>query len=111
MNYPLWDVPVMRRQLGNRHVAIVHIYVSHFAVGRGAWLAMVEHLAYKKNDERLYDYLKSHSRFFVLVTTVFGAVFGVSIWFSISPGQPRWHGIGFDSDLYPGLGPKSISFS
>ena len=88
MNYPLWDVPVIGVSWVIGIIAIVHIYVSHFAVGGGAWLAMVEHLAYKKNDERLYDYLKSHSRFFVLVTTVFGAVTGVGIWFSISLVNP-----------------------
>ncbi|HMP52061.1 MAG TPA: hypothetical protein PKD05_10965, partial [Candidatus Melainabacteria bacterium] len=88
MNYPLWDVPVIGGSWVIGIIAIVHIYVSHFAVGGGAWLAMVEHLAYKKNDERLYDYLKSHSRFFVLITTVFGAVTGVGIWFSISLVNP-----------------------
>lgn len=88
MNYPLWEVPTIGGSWVIGIIAIVHIYVSHFAVGGGAWLAVVEHLAYKKNDERLYDYLKSHSKFFVLLTTVFGAVTGVGIWFSVSLVSP-----------------------
>lgn len=88
MNYPLWEVPNLGGSWVIGIIAIVHIYVSHFAVGGGAWLAVVEHLAYKKNDERLYEYLRSHSKFFVLVTTVFGAVTGVGIWFSISLVNP-----------------------
>jgi len=88
MNYPLWEVPILGGTWVIGIIAIVHIFVSHFAVGGGAWLAVVEHLAYKKNDERLYEYLKTHSKFFVLVTTVFGAVTGVGIWFSISLVNP-----------------------
>lgn len=88
MNYPLWVVPHIGGGWVIGIIAIVHIFVSHFAVGGGAFLAAVEHLAYKKNDERLYAYLRKHSKFFVLLTTVFGAVTGVGIWFSISLVNP-----------------------
>lgn len=88
MNYPLWVVP----QLGGSWVigiiSIIHIFISHFAVGGGIFLAFAENLAYKKQDDRLYSFLKGHSRFFVLLTTVAGAVTGVGIWFSVSLVSP-----------------------
>ncbi len=49
----------------------------------GLFLVVTEHYAYRKNDEGLLRYLVTHSRFFILVTLVFGAVSGVGIWFTI----------------------------
>lgn len=88
MNYPHWIVPYIGGSWVIGIIAIVHIYVSHFAVGGGAFLALGEHIAYKNNDEGLYNYLKSHTKFFVLLTTVFGAITGVGIWFVISLVSP-----------------------
>ncbi len=69
-------------------VAILHVFISHFAIGGGAFLALTEQLAFKKNDDRLYDYLKKHSKFFMLITTVLGAVSGVGIWWTIGLANP-----------------------
>lgn len=88
MNYPIWIVPGIGGPWVIGIIAIIHVFLSHFAVGGGAFLALAEWLAYKRNDSRLYDYVKSHSRFFVLVTTVAGAATGVAIWFSISLVSP-----------------------
>ncbi len=88
MNYPIWIVPGIGGPWVIGIIAIIHIYLSHFAVGGGAFLALTEWLAYKRKDERLYNYVKSHSRFFILVTTVAGAATGVAIWFSISLVSP-----------------------
>ena len=84
MNYPLWVVPILGGPWIIGIVAIIHIFISHFAVGGGAFLAVVEGLAYRRKDERIYDYLKQHSFFFVIITTVSGALTGVGIWFCIS---------------------------
>jgi cytochrome bd-type quinol oxidase subunit 1 len=87
MNYPTWEL-----ELGGglliAVVAILHVYVSHFAIGGGLFLVTTEHFAYRKGDERLLDYLVTHSRFFVLVTLVFGAISGVGIWFTIGLVNP-----------------------
>jgi mono/diheme cytochrome c family protein len=69
-------------------VAILHVYVSHFAIGGGLFLVVTEHFAYRTNDEGLLKYLIAHSRFFVLVTLVFGALTGVGIWFTIGLVNP-----------------------
>jgi cytochrome bd ubiquinol oxidase subunit I len=88
MNYPLWVVPDLGGSWVIGIISIIHIFISHFAVGGGIYLAFAEQLAYKRKDERIYNFLKSHSRFFVLLTTVAGAVTGVGIWFSVSLVSP-----------------------
>ncbi len=88
MNYPLWVVPTLGGTWVIGIISIIHVFISHFAVGGGIFLAVAENLAYKKQDDKMYDFLKRHSRFFVLLTTVAGAVTGVGIWFSISLVSP-----------------------
>ena len=82
MNYPVWDV-AFGAGLLIALVAILHVFVSHFAVGGGLFLVLTERRARHKNDTALLGWLKKHTRFFVLVTVVFGAVSGVGIWFTI----------------------------
>lgn len=88
MNYPFWEIPYIGGGWIIGIIAIVHIFISHFAVGGGAFLALTEEIAYRRKDENLYDYLKRHSRFFVLITTVAGAITGVGIWWAISLVNP-----------------------
>ncbi len=88
MNYPIWVVPYLGGGWIIGIIAIVHVFLSHFAVGGGAFLAVTEELAYRRKDEQLYVYLKNHSRFFMLMTSVAGAVTGVGIWWAISLVNP-----------------------
>ncbi|MBS1996103.1 MAG: cytochrome ubiquinol oxidase subunit I [Cyanobacteria bacterium SZAS LIN-2] len=88
MNYPLWVVPYLGGSWVIGIISIIHIFISHFAVGGGIFLAFAEQLAYRRQDDRIYDFLKQHSRFFVLLTTVAGATTGVGIWFSVSLVSP-----------------------
>ncbi|HSB81657.1 MAG TPA: cytochrome ubiquinol oxidase subunit I [Candidatus Methylomirabilis sp.] len=83
MNYPIWDLPILGGGVLIGTIAILHVFVSHFAVGGGLFLVLTERKAYRENDPDLLAYLKTHSTFFVLVTLVFGAVSGVGIWWSI----------------------------
>lgn len=89
MEYPFFDVPLLGGGLLIGIVAIVHIFVSHFAVGGGLYLVLTEKKAYRENNNRILDYVKSHTRFFVLLTLVFGAVTGVGIWFTIALVHPE----------------------
>jgi mono/diheme cytochrome c family protein len=82
MNYPVWDV-AFGAGLLIALVAILHVFVSHFAVGGGLFLVLTERKARRNNDSALLNWLKFHTRFFVLVTVVFGVVSGVGIWFTI----------------------------
>lgn len=83
MNYPVWDV-AFGAGLLMALVSILHVFVSHFAVGGGLFLVLTEKRALQRGDTALLEWLKLHSRFFVLATVVFGAVSGVGIWFTIS---------------------------
>ena len=82
MNYPVWDV-TFGAGLLIAMVAILHVFVSHFAVGGGLFLVLTERKARRSGDGSLLGWLKFHSKFFVLVTVVFGVVTGVGIWFTI----------------------------
>lgn len=69
-------------------IAVFHVFISHFAVGGGLFLVLSERKARRSSDDALLAYLKRHSRFFMLVTLVLGAVTGVGIWFAIALVHP-----------------------
>ncbi|MCK4372168.1 MAG: cytochrome ubiquinol oxidase subunit I, partial [candidate division Zixibacteria bacterium] len=82
MDYPFWDISVGYGML-MAIVAVVHVFVSHFAIGGGLYLVVAESFARRNSDTLKLDFLKKLSKFFVLVTLVFGALTGVAIWFII----------------------------
>lgn len=89
MNYPIWEPPLIGGGLVIGFIAILHVFVSHFAVGGGLFLPLAERKAYRENNQALLDYVRSHSKFFILVVLVFGAVSGVGIWWSIGLVNPE----------------------
>ncbi|HZP01249.1 MAG TPA: cytochrome ubiquinol oxidase subunit I [Terriglobia bacterium] len=89
MNYPVWEPFMLGGGMVIGIIAILHIFVSHFAVGGGLFLPMTERKAYRESNPALLEYVKSHSKFFVLVVLVFGAVSGVGIWWSIGLVNPE----------------------
>jgi mono/diheme cytochrome c family protein len=70
-------------------VAVLHVFVSHFAVGGGFFLVVTEKIARSRKDAALLEYCRRHSRFFALLTLVFGAISGVGIWFTIGLVSPE----------------------
>jgi mono/diheme cytochrome c family protein len=82
MEYPFWDVGIGYGVL-MAAIAILHVFVSHFAIGGGLYLVVAETSARKAGDTRRLEYLERLTRFFVLITLVFGALTGVGIWFII----------------------------
>jgi len=58
--------------------------VAHFAVGGGLFLVLTEMKAYREKDKRILDYVRGHTKFFLLITMVFGALSGFGIWLIIS---------------------------
>lgn len=87
MNYPIWEVPSGGMLIAT--VAILHVFVSHFAVGGGLFLVLAERRARQQGDQAFLGYLRGLSRAFVLLTLVFGALSGVGIWFTISLVSPQ----------------------
>lgn len=69
-------------------VAILHVVVSHFAVGGGLVMAALEASAVKRNDRPMRDLVKRSSQILLLLSTVFGAISGVGIWFTIGVVHP-----------------------
>jgi cytochrome d ubiquinol oxidase subunit I len=88
MNYPVWDVPHLGNGLVVAIIAIFHVMIAHFAVGGGLYLAMAERRALKSGNKDWMEFLPRHSKFFMILTGVFGAVSGVGIWFSVGLASP-----------------------
>jgi cytochrome d ubiquinol oxidase subunit I len=93
MNYPFWDIPTIGSGWVIGMIAIFHVMISQFAVGGGLYLPMAERRAMRMADkETAAAWLKqlvSHSRFFLILTAVFGTVSGVGIWFAIGLTHPE----------------------
>jgi len=88
VHYPWWYVPYSTAPMLIALVAVVHVLVSHYAVGGGLFLAMETGYAYRKQNRDYLAYLRRHARFFVLLTVVFGAITGVGIWWTIGLASP-----------------------
>jgi mono/diheme cytochrome c family protein len=88
VNYPVWELATGGGLL-IAVVSILHVFISHFAVGGGLWLVVTEMRSNRAGDERLRAFVRAHSRFFVLLTLVLGAISGVGIWFTIGLVSPQ----------------------
>lgn len=88
MHYPWWHVPILTAPMLIAAVAVVHVYVSMYAVGGGLFLAVENQYARKSGDQDYLAYLKHHAWFFILLTVVFGAITGVGIWWTIGLASP-----------------------
>lgn len=88
MHYPWWYVPFLTSPMLIAAVSVVHMLVSHYAVGGGLFLAIETRRAYRTHDHDYLAYLKQHAWFFVLLTVAFGAITGVSIWWTIGLASP-----------------------
>lgn len=79
VDYPIWDVGLGGGVL-MAIVAVLHVIVSHFAVGGGLVIAVTETLAVRRNDHEMRELARRSSLVLILVSTVFGAISGVGIW-------------------------------
>jgi len=84
MNYPVWQLEFLGGGFLIAVVAIIHVYIAQFAVGGGLFLVLTEHLGRKRNDDSILEFVRKHTKFFLLLTMVAGALTGVGIWFTIS---------------------------
>jgi len=87
MDYPIWDLSMGGGVL-IALVAVTHVWVSHFAVGGGLAIAIVETLGVRRQDPALRNLARRSSLILILVSTVFGAISGVGIWVTIGLVQP-----------------------
>ncbi|MCK5096785.1 MAG: hypothetical protein KAR45_01715, partial [Desulfobacteraceae bacterium] len=64
MNYPVWELYTTGGGFLIAFIAVIHVYVSHLAVGGGLFLILAEKKAYKSNDPLILEYVKKHTKFF-----------------------------------------------
>ncbi|MDR1964605.1 MAG: cytochrome ubiquinol oxidase subunit I [Planctomycetaceae bacterium] len=88
MYYPWWYVPGLTAPMLIAVIAVVHVFVSHYAVGGGILIALENQFAIKTGDKPYREYWHQHARFFVLLTVAFGAITGVGIWWTIALASP-----------------------
>ncbi|GAB4330386.1 MAG: cytochrome c family protein [Calditrichia bacterium] len=88
MNYPIWEIPGIGGGSLIALIAVVHVYVSHLAVGGGLFLWLTDLKGFKENNPSIHDYVYKHTWFFLLLTMVFGGLTGVGIWFIIALVHP-----------------------
>ncbi|MGB3211342.1 MAG: c-type cytochrome [Desulforhopalus sp.] len=88
MNYPVWFLPETGGGFLIALISILHVFVSHFAVGGGLYLIYAEKKGLRENSQPILDFTKKHARFFLLATMVFGSISGVGIWFIIALVNP-----------------------
>ncbi len=90
MNYPVWDVPFLGSGLVVAIIAIIHILIAHLAIGGGAFLFVAEIWAKRQsNGKSIREWLHRYTKYFLVYTTIFGAITGVGIWFSIQLANPE----------------------
>jgi cytochrome d ubiquinol oxidase subunit I len=88
MHYPWWYVPFLTGPMLIAIIAVVHVLVSHYAVGGGLFLALETQYAHQVKHKAYLEYLRGHAWFFILLTVVFGAITGVGIWWTIGLTSP-----------------------
>ncbi|HUB50914.1 MAG TPA: cytochrome ubiquinol oxidase subunit I [Terracidiphilus sp.] len=89
MNYPFWDIPYLGSGWVIGIIAIFHVMISQFAVGGGLYLPMAERKALREGRTDWLQELVGYSKFFLILTGVFGTVSGVGIWFAIGLTHPE----------------------
>lgn len=83
MNYPVWHLTFFGGGLTIALMAVFHVFIAHFAIGGGLFLVLTEWYGYRQNSPAIVEYVKKHTRFFLLVTMILGGMTGVGIWFVI----------------------------
>ena len=88
MNYPVWLLEKLGGGTLIAMIAVLHVYISHLAVGGGLFIWLMDRQARVKNDSALNDFLRRYNWIFLLVTMVLGGLTGVGIWFVIALVSP-----------------------
>ncbi|MBN1437305.1 MAG: cytochrome ubiquinol oxidase subunit I [Sedimentisphaerales bacterium] len=89
MDYPIWYLPYFGGAMVIASIAIVHVFIAHFAVGAGLFNAIAETHALRHNDTAIQKFLRDNSKLIILLPLIGGVVTGVGIWFSISIVSPE----------------------
>lgn len=84
MNYPIWELININGGTFVALISVFHAFIAHLAVGGGLFLWLTDLKSSRENDPEVTNYVKKHTKFFMLLTMVAGGVTGVGIWFIIA---------------------------
>lgn len=84
LNFPVWDLHGLSSGLLIAVIAVIHVFVAQFAVGGGFFLVMAEARGHREGSAAILKWVHRHTRFFLLLTMVFGGLTGVGLWLVIS---------------------------
>ena len=88
MNYPIWELTTIGGGSLIALISVLHVYISHLAVGGGLFIWLTDWKGFKENNANVHEYVRRHTWFFLLLTMVFGGLSGVGIWFIIALVNP-----------------------
>jgi mono/diheme cytochrome c family protein len=89
MDFPVWRLGAFGGGFWIVLIAVLHVCVAYFAVGGGLFLVATEIRARRLGSRSLLAYGHGLTRFFLLLTMVFGALSGVGIWLVITVLSPQ----------------------
>jgi len=89
MNYPVWDQGAAGGGLLIALIAVLHVFIAHFAVGAAPFLVLLESRAARDESPMLMGFVRKNARRVLVLSLVLGAVTGVGIWFTISVLSPQ----------------------
>ena len=74
MDYPIWNVPILGGAMVIAIVAIVHVFIAHFAVGAAIFNALTETFSLKSDNSTLRLFLRDNTRLIILLPFTAGLV-------------------------------------
>ena len=52
LQYPVWELDALGGGFWIALIAVVHVYIAHFAVGGGLFIVLTETKAYREEDRK-----------------------------------------------------------
>ena len=77
MNYPVWELTTIGGGSLIALIAVLHVFISHLAVGGGLFLWLTDWKGFREKNPRIHDYVKKHTWFFLLLTIYMARDMGV----------------------------------
>jgi cytochrome bd-type quinol oxidase subunit 1 len=88
MDYPVWISESLAGAQLIAIVAVLHVFISHFAIGMGLYVVLAEKIAIKSGNQDYKLFVKKSSGLILLISAILGALTGVGIWFTIALVSP-----------------------
>ncbi len=88
MDYPIWLSESLSGAQLIAIVAVLHVFISHFAIGMGLYVVLAEKIAIKTGNDDYKLFVKKGSALILLISAILGALTGVGIWFTIALVSP-----------------------